>query len=78
MTICLECGYDLVVDGEDGKYACNSCGRLYENYNKDKVIKELLENSDYNENLKEILENYFKQNPDRLKEWQDWFNGKQV
>jgi dTDP-glucose pyrophosphorylase len=37
------------------------------------IIKELIENPDYKENLKEILGLYFKQNPDMFQEWKQWF-----
>jgi len=39
----------------------------------DMVVKELIENPDYRENLEEILEQYFYDKPKMLKEWQEWF-----
>jgi hypothetical protein len=45
---------------------------------KDFVISELINNTDYRDNLAEILTIYFSQNPDALKEWIRWFEGKEV
>jgi len=42
------------------------------------VIKHLTENSDYKENIEEILTKYFEQNENMLREWSDWFNGKEM
>jgi len=42
------------------------------------VIKHLTENSDYKENIEEILTKYFEQNKNMLREWSDWFNGKEM
>jgi len=46
--------------------------------NADDVIKELLLEPEHNygENVREILGIYFKEHPDMLQEWLDWFNKK--
>lgn len=42
---------------------------------KEQVIDYLLDGDDYNLRVREILAVFFNQNPERLKEWQDWFEG---
>ena len=43
------------------------------------VAVKLIENiHDYQGNIIEMLTNYFEQNPDMLKDWSDWFDGKDM
>ena len=40
---------------------------------KDQIIKLMMENDSYKENIEDILDLYFRENPNSLEEWDKWF-----